>query len=52
MLKDEIIVLAFWSAGCNDAISPWCCNDCAFGVVLVVMNILFKFFIKIKSERV
>ena len=48
----RLLLLLFWSGGCNDAaFSPWCCNDCALGVV-VVMNILFNKFMKIKRERV
>ena len=48
MLKDGIVL--FGASGCNDAFSPWCGNDCALGVV-VVMNILFDKFMKIKRER-
>ena len=51
MLKEDEIIVLFGVVRCNDAFSPWCCNDCALGVV-VVMNILFYKLIKIKSERV
>ena len=54
MLKDEIIVL-FLGVVVMIMLAafsrPWCCNDCALGVV-VVMNILFNKFMKIKRERV
>ena len=51
MLKDEIIVLFGVVVMMHLALGVVSCNDCALGVV-VVMNILFNKFMKIKRERV
>ena len=26
----------FWSS-CNEALSPWCCNDFALGVIMIIL---------------
>jgi hypothetical protein len=50
-MKDEIIVLFGVVVMMHLALGVVNCNDCALGVV-VVMNILFNKFMKIKRERV
>ena len=52
-MKDEIIVLFGVVVMMHLALGVVSCNDCALGVVhVVVMNILFNKFMKIKRERV
>ena len=50
---EEIIVLFGVLRGCNDdAFSPWCCNDCALGVVVVILFYKFKKRARVKIRRV